>query len=317
LFVYILFGVLSSYISLLESFIIHWPVEGFCMNAKGIILLLISSLAYAGFVIANKGALNAGFPPFQLSLFMISGLTLISLFFLFGKAKVLTQMTLKEWGYVGIVGILASGVVQLLFIYGQQGTTALNAGFISTLAAPFTALLSVIIIGERLTLKRWGLILAAFTGIVVLTTGLRIAEFNSADGLLILAMALVALTNVLAKLAMRRLSGLFVNALRHLFGFLAVFLFAVFSNQLWDLQSVPGSAWPFFIASVLLTFGFLACFYWGIQLTSPTTATVIGLTIIVFTSSFAILFFKESLTLVQWCGGLAGVGAIAWFALDG
>ncbi len=285
------------------------------MKSKGVLILLISSLAYSGFVITNKRVLESGFSAFQFTFLMIAGLTLISLFFIAKDFRLLKQMTVREWVFVGLIGVLASGFVQFLFVYGQKFTSALNAGFISTLSAPFTAILAVFLLNEELSLKRWVLASTSFLGIILLTTNLDVKGFSLGDGLILIAMALVAFTNVLAKLVMRRLNGLFVNALRHVFGFLFVFLTALILGRLWAFSAVPAHLWPLLLASIGLTFIFLAFFYWGIQLTSPTIATVIGLSEILFTSLFAILFLGESLSSLQWAGGLVAAGAIAWFAL--
>ena len=285
------------------------------MKLKGVIFLIIASIAYSGFLIFNKLALNGGFDAFQYSLMMITILVIFSIPFFWKDRKKFKKMSKKEWLYVGLVGVIAAGIVQFMFVFGQKYTNATNAGFISTLSAPFTAIFAMFMIKERLNAKKWFLGLIGFIGIIVLSTNLQFGSLSIGDLLIISAMVLIAFSNVLAKMAMTHLSGLFVNALRNLFGYLFVAGAALFMGRFYQLSGIAPILWLYLLLSAILTFTFLAFFYWGMEHTSPTIASVIILSMAIFTAIFAIIFLGESLSIVQWIGGLIGMVAIGWFAL--
>ncbi len=284
------------------------------MKLKGVIFLLISSIAYSGFLIFNKLALNGGFEPFSFAFMMVTLLLIFSIPFYWKDRKKFKEMTKQEWLYVALIGVIASGIVHLMFIFGQKYTNATNAGFISTLSAPFTAIFAIFMIKERLSIKRWFLGLVGLLGIIVLASNLQFTSLTLGDWLIILAMVFVGFTNVLAKMATKRLSGLFINALRNLFGFVFIFLIAIFMGKVHSVSVAP-VYWFYLAMSAILTYTFLAFFYWGIEHTSPTIATVICLSIAVFTSIFAIAFLGESLTIIQWIGGSIGILAIIGFVI--
>jgi drug/metabolite transporter (DMT)-like permease len=124
-------------------------------------------------------------------------------------------------------------------------------------------------------------------------------------------MVLAGLTNVLAKIATKRLSGPFVSSFRMIFGWITIMVFV----RVYSWQGVS-KVWGMMILSALLAYGFMVCLFWGIKLTTPTTAGVIYLSEVIFTSILAIVILGETLSLVQWLGGLLGGAAIVGFALS-
>ncbi|MBW2988277.1 hypothetical protein DRJ48_04015 [Candidatus Woesearchaeota archaeon] len=285
------------------------------MSIKGLILILVSSLLYAGLVIVNKLALKPSIDTFQYALFMAVFLAVPSLLFLSPRRELL-KMSWYDWGLCGIIGVLASGVVQLLWIYGQKLTTSVNAGFITTLATPLTAIFAYLILRERLSSHKLLMAMIAFLGMGIMITNLRLGGLNNGDLLLISAMVVIGFTNVLAKIAMNRLSGLTVSLLRIVFGAAFMLIVALATKQFFSFKAVE-PVFGYLLLSSFFTFTFLIAYYIGMQLTSPTYATVIFLLEVVFTSIVGVLLLGEMLSWLQWVtGGIASLAIILFVLAD-
>ncbi len=122
-----------------------------------------------------------------------------------GKLRLLAQYDVRAYGWMGLLGFLGAYLYYIL-LYGAFARTSAAEGFILAYTWPvLVSLLSVVLLGEKLTARRALAVAISFCGVLLIVTQGRIVSiaFTSLSGdLLALAGAFVfALFSVLGKRA--------------------------------------------------------------------------------------------------------------------
>ena len=141
--------------------------EGLVVNPVGISLSLIAGLLFAFYTLFNKEVLEkADAIPSVAVIFSVSAIMLMPFLFIFETEGLLTVPGISTMIYLGIA---ATSVAYILFSTGLRHIPSSSAVTLS-LAEPLTAaILSVIVVGERLDLVSWSGIALLLGGILVLT----------------------------------------------------------------------------------------------------------------------------------------------------
>ncbi len=217
-----------------------------------------------------------------------------------------------------VLGLLASGVAQLLAMTGLSLSTVSNFSLLHALIPVMAIFFSILLLKEKFTAKYVAITLAMMAGAVIFITKLdpRSISYGGIGDLMILGkVVIVGFTNVYAKKAMSDKQPETVSLGRFLFAlpvlFAAVVLFGNFDySGSWELTILSGVA--FGIGNML--------FYRGIGLTDPSTASNFNLATPVFGMIFGALVFGEAYLPVQFAGVamiLAGGIAMAHYGFRG
>jgi len=196
---------------------------------------------------------------------------------------------------------MPKGLASFLFIWGQSLTQAAQAGFLMSSASFFTVIFAYLILGEKMKKQQCPWVLILFSGIYLLTVGLRTLKFNFGDLLVILAAAIVGFTNVLAKIPMKKLSGDNIAYLRLLIGMFILLIAVPFISP--NIFQSIGVVQPWYILSGILMWGVIVAFYKAIEYAGPALATLVLVSYPFLAALLAAAILKETLTVVQLVGG--------------
>lgn len=141
--------------------------EGLVVNPVGVSLSLFAGLLFAFYTLFNKEVLEkADTIPSVAVIFSVSAIMLMPFLFIFETEGLLTAAGIST---VLFLGIATTSVAYILFSLGLRHIPSSSAVTLS-LAEPLTAaILSVIVVGERLDLISWTGIALLLGGILVLT----------------------------------------------------------------------------------------------------------------------------------------------------
>jgi len=141
--------------------------DGIVVNPVGIAMSLGAGLLFAFYTLVNKDVLEKVDPvPAVAVIFSMSAIMLLPFLFLFETEGLMTGHGISVVLYLGIV---TTSVAYILFSAGLKRIPSSSAVTLS-LAEPLTAaILSVIVVGERLTGTSWMGIAMLLGGILVLT----------------------------------------------------------------------------------------------------------------------------------------------------
>lgn len=145
--------------------------DGIVVNPVGIAMSLGAGLLFAFYTLVNKDVLmKADSVPAVAVIFSMSALMLMPFLFLFETEGLVTVRGISVVLYLGII---TTSVAYILFSAGLKRIPSSSAVTLS-LAEPLTAaVLSVIVVGERLDGTSWTGIVMLLGGILVLTLGGR------------------------------------------------------------------------------------------------------------------------------------------------
>lgn len=273
------------------------------MNQKALFYLLISAIASGMLTVVTKAGLNAGLDPFFFAMFTITIGGFISFIYLIPQRKALKKIKNREWSYILIIGLIASGIAYIFVYIGQALTTAINTGFIVSLVSITTIPFSYILVKEKFQKRKLIFIFITLFGVFILTTEGRLTTPNTGDLWLIFSMILYGYTNALSKKAMRNASGYIVSALRVVIGslFLLVFVPLIIKS---NISSNLSTGIIFVIPNSILMLATIMFFYKGIELTNPGISASIMLLSPLISTALAFIFLRETLSLIQGIGGI-------------
>jgi len=229
---------------------LQWDNE---LPLKHLLILLFIAIAYGSAFPVTKLALNDSVPPILMASLRM-GIVLVILI-PYWKFKIPEKKYLPSL----IAFSISMGVMVYVFM-----TLSLFYSFIispvivgSQLAIPFGVLLSGIMLGENISLKKWILIFCAFFGILIIFFDPELA--NNFLGLFYAA--LMALFFGLAQVYSRKLKSLDVsltNAFTGLFGFVILMILSYFieGSVLSNIQSINFTTWVFiFYQAIVVSLG--------------------------------------------------------------
>ena len=145
--------------------------EGLVVNPIGVAMSLGAGSLFAVYAIVNKDVLDkAAAVPAVAVIFSLSAMMLLPFLFLFETEGLMTGRGIAVVLYLGIA---TTSVAYILFSYGLKRIPSSSAVTLS-LAEPLTAaVLSVLVVGERLNGTSWIGVVLLLGGILVLTLGGR------------------------------------------------------------------------------------------------------------------------------------------------
>lgn len=148
--------------------------EGMVVNPIGVSLSLCAGLLFAFYTLFNKSVLErADAVPSVAVIFSVSAVMLMPFLFIFETEGLLSASGISTVLYLGLA---TTSIAYILFSAGLRHIPSSSAVTLS-LGEPLTAaILSVVVVGERLDIISWGGIVLLVGGILVLTVSGRSKE---------------------------------------------------------------------------------------------------------------------------------------------
>ena len=212
------------------------------MPLKHVLILLFIAFAYGSAFPITKLALNDSVPPILMASLRM-GIVLIILI-PFWRFKIPNKKYLPSLIAFSIsMGVLVY-VFMTLSLYHSSIISPVIVG--SQLAIPFGVLLSGLMLGEKISQKKWVLVFCAFFGIVIIFFDPELA--NNFLGLFYAG--LMALFFGLAQVYSRQLKSLDVsltNAFTGLFGFIILLILSYFleGDTILNIKSISNNTWAY------------------------------------------------------------------------
>ena len=212
------------------------------MPLKHLLILLFIAFAYGSAFPITKLALNDSVPPILMASLRM-GIVLIILI-PFWRFKIPNKKYLPSLIAFSIsMGVLVY-VFMTLSLYHSSIISPVIVG--SQLAIPFGVLLSGLMLGEKISQKKWVLVFCAFFGIVIIFFDPKLA--NNFLGLFYAG--LMALFFGLAQVYSRQLKSLDVsltNAFTGLFGFIILLILSYFveGDTVLNIKSISNNTWAY------------------------------------------------------------------------
>jgi O-acetylserine/cysteine efflux transporter len=220
---------------------------------KHLLILLFIAIAYGSAFPVTKLALNDSVPPILMASLRM-GIVLIILI-PYWKFKIPEKKYLPSLIFFSIsMGVMVYVFMTLSLFYSSIISPVIVG---SQLAIPFGVMLSALMIGENISLKKWFFIFCAFFGIVIIFFDPELA--NNFLGLFYAG--LMALFFGLAQVYSRQLKNLDVsltNAFTGLFGFVILMILSFFieGNVVSNIQSINFTTWVFiFYQAIVVSLG--------------------------------------------------------------
>ena len=220
---------------------------------KHLLILLFIAIAYGSAFPVTKLALNDSVPPILMASLRM-GIVLVILI-PYWKLKIPDKKYLPSLVAFSIsMGVMVYVFMTLSLFYSSIISPVIVG---SQLAIPFGVLLSAIMIGENISLKKWILIFCSFFGIVIIFFDPELA--NNFLGLFYAG--LMALFFGLAQVYSRQLKNLDIsltNAFTGLFGFIILMILSYFieGDVILNIKSITFNSWVFiFYQAVVVSLG--------------------------------------------------------------
>lgn len=284
---------------------------------KGLLLVLFTGLISGVSIFLNKFAVSS-FDPFQFTFLknLVVAALLFSALFLFSRWKSFSALSKKNWLRLSAIGLVGGSAAFLLYFYALKLTTAVNAGFLHKTLFVFATLFAFFWLKEKPNkLFLFGGLLLLVGNFLVFS---KMGNFNSADGLIVVAVVLWAIENAYAKRVLKELSGLQVAFGRMFFGSLFILAFLFFTNDLPNLAMVSLAQWQWLSITSVLLFGYVATFYSGLKHIPVSHATAVLSVGQPITALLSLLFASQTIAPLEATGFvllLAGTAAVAFSLL--
>ena len=287
------------------------------MNQKQGVLLVLATAVISGFsIFLNTFSVSSIEPSvFTFLKNLVVAVFLASILLLTKETKALKQLSRKQWSQLAAIGFVGGSVPFLLFFNGLAMTSAAMGAFIHKTLFIYVSVFAFFLLKEKLNKKIFA---AAFLLLVgnLLLLQVRTFSFGMGELLILVATLFWAFENVLSKHALNELSGNVVAFGRMFFGSLFILVYLAFTDKLFILASLSGSAvlWTLFTSVLLLLF--VITYYNGLKWVKVSTAASILLLGSPVTTLLSFAFGDASVAAPQVVGILlilAGVALAVFF----
>lgn len=232
---------------------------------------------------------------------VLGALSLFWLFTSFGKQEKVKSKDLVRLMICGLFGVAGN---QLMFFYGLNLTTPINAAIIMTCNPILVMIMSATIIGERITASKVSgvfLGLAGAAGLILNKSELSVSSDHFLGDLFIFLNATsYAIYLVLVKPLMSKYKAITVIKWVFLFGFIVVIPFGIHDFSQINWSSFTSSTWLSFLFVVIGT-TFLAYLFniFGLKQLSPSVVSTYIYSQPLIATIVALMMQKDELNLIK------------------
>ncbi len=273
--------------------------------SKGFIFTFISAFAWAISIIMVRMLLNQGINAYNVSFWTVIFATPFWLFVLLNKSKELKNLTKNNIYVLLSLGVIYAAI-NIVEIFALKYSPAMNFSFINRTVILFTMVFAWIFLGEKLTLKKNILAILIIVGSYLLITKAQGLSLTLGDSFTLLEAFLIGINNVLAKVAVAKISPLLTASSVFLVGVIPTGIVAHIHSGI----SLP--EFPLVLLIIAALYISLNIFrYKALKVAAASYVTMIFSFTPVMVSLMAVFLLQESLVPIQVLGGfliiLAGV----------
>lgn len=246
------------------------------MSKKSILYIIITALCFGTMEVALKIG-GSTFTALQMNFlrFLIGGLLLFPLALKELKCRQIT-LTLEDWGYMTLLGVLGISFSMSFFQIGVMYLNANTAAIIISCNPVFTMLFAHFLVHDRFTVNKAVVLCICLVGLMFVANPFHLAEGNTPIGFLYMLVAMVsfALYSSLGNIKAQRLGGAIQTCIPFLIAsvfnliILLVLKEPVFSGI--TLKSCPVMLYTGFVVTGLGYFTYLG----SIEMVGPSRASV-------------------------------------------
>jgi len=190
------------------------------------------------------------------------------------RPAALRSVTPRDWGWLGVIGVIGGSVPFILFFTGLAQASAPSAAFIQKTLFIWVALLAVPLLGERLG----GLQVAAM-GVLLAGQALILAPvgivWGSGETMITIATLLWALETIVVRRVVRRVSSPIVAAARLGFGLVVLVGFLAVTGKLGIVAGLRPEQWTWALLTGGLLAGYVATWFAALQRAPASAVTAI------------------------------------------
>jgi len=217
------------------------------------------------------------------------------------------SMVGKDYRVLGLVTVSGAVVAPVLFIYGLNQTTAVNASLLLNMESLFTVFIAMVFFRERGVKKDYFGILLLIVGAVFITTrgefqSLTLAREIVGNLLIVFACLFWGIDNNLSRMLSKKRDLPHVVAIKCLVGgAILLFLALLFGADF----RIPPISLPYLFSVGAFSIGFsIVLFVFALREIGSMKTGVIYSTSSFFGATFAFILLREPFTLIQLIAGL-------------
>jgi drug/metabolite transporter (DMT)-like permease len=262
-------------------------------------LLFLANLFFAINFTVAKEVMPTYLSPFLFILFRVLGASLLftTYHLLFIKEKVAS----KDFKLLFLCSLFGVSLNQLLFFQGLDWTTPINGALIMTLTPISVALMSFLILKEKLTLRKIIGIILGLVGALILISYGKVVESHFKGDLLILINAFAyAIYLVMVRPLMKIYHPITILRWIFTFGLVVVIPVVLYEQPSFFYTEIPSRIW-WIIAYVIVFVTFLAYLFnaWALQQVSSSVVSMYIYLQPVLATLIAVLFYHQHLNWIQ------------------
>jgi len=226
---------------------------------------------------------------------------------LWSEGRRILLISKKQWLILGMQALTGVFLFNLFLLYGLRLTSAVESGIILSTTPAMIALLSVFLLGERVSSSTWLGISLSVLGIIIINVvggQQEIGNFSFLGNMLILlAVVCESLFTLFRKLQDEEISAVLTTAVVSLLGLIMVLPFMIYEGLQFDLGSLAISEWLMIVYyGVFVTVIAFVLWFRGVSRVSASTAGVFTGIMPVSTIILSYLFLQEQVSLVHFLG---------------
>jgi drug/metabolite transporter (DMT)-like permease len=224
------------------------------MKRNGIVLAIITSLVSGISIFANSIFVSTGDP--SVFAFLRNCMVAVILTILLvsqGQFSGIRSLKKKEWLMLSGIGIIGGGIPFALFFSGLSMIGPVDGNIIQKTLFLWVLLLALPVLKEKVTKLQVAGYVSLFIGLFVAGGTFRVS-FTMGSFLVLTATIMWAVENILAKVALRRISVSLVMWSRMVFGLPCLYIALMVTGKVPLITlSLGASLTPLIVSSVLLT----------------------------------------------------------------
>jgi drug/metabolite transporter (DMT)-like permease len=211
---------------------------------------------------------------------------------------------------LGIIGIIGNGIPTALYFIGLKMTTATNASILLNMSPLLIAILSPLLIGEKLKkMQTFGVVLGFLGMMVVVANGLDFTNILSSEyfyGNLIIVSGTIgiALYTIYGKKYVQKYGGFVASSYGILAAAILMLLASIATGEIGAITTLNSMDWFVIVYLGVLIAGFIyGIWYSSLKVLGPTKASSFKLLIPVYATIVAIILLGEMPNLMTIVGG--------------
>jgi len=241
---------------------------------------------------------------------------LFSIILLLNKFKELKSLSIKNWFYLILIGLVGGSIPFLLFFKGLQLSTGPASALIHKTIFIFSTVLAVIFLKEKINYRVISAACVLLIGNFLLLK-FNVFSFKTGELFILIAVLFWAIENIISKYVLKDISFNIVVLGRMAFGSLFILIFLLITNKAHLLTSIDLSKLFIILIASLLLLLYVLTYYKGLKTINVSTATSILSLGSPITFLLNFVFLGQLISLEQFIGVILiiiSVAAIAYYS---